>query len=116
MVLDKFEELEFDGKKHKLCYPIKYVWEAERQLSDGNILILVVNATQGVPPTVHDMFIIIKYALMGGDTKLTEAQAEGLYLDAVNEKSLLEVFKSALEALKKSGVLGDPKKMEAAKA
>ena len=116
MVLDRYVDLEFGGEKHRLCYPVKYVFEAERQLSDGNILVLMVKATQGVPPTVHDMFIIIKYALMGGNTKLTEAQAESLYLDAVNEKSLLEVFKSALEALKKSGVMGDPKKMQAAKA
>ena len=116
MVLDKYVDLEFGGKKHRLCYPVKYVFEAERQLFDGNILVLVLKATQGVPPSVHDMFVIIKYGLMGGDPKLTEEQAENLYLEAVDEKPLLDVFKPALEALKKSGVLGDIKKMEAAKA
>lgn len=106
MVLDKFVEIEFGGKKHMLCYPIKYVWEAERHLSEGNFLVLVSRASKGIPPTVYDMFVVIKYALMGGDPKLTEEQAEELYIEAIGEKSLEDVARLAMLALKKSGVLG----------
>lgn len=114
MVFDKYVELEIDGKVHKLCYPVKMVFEAERHLTDGNLLVLVSNAASGVPPTVYDMFVLIKYALMGGDPKLTEDAAEELYLEAVNEKTLIEVSRLAMEALKKSGVLGQEKKAPAA--
>jgi len=114
MVLDKYVELEISGKMHKLCYPVKMVFEAERHLTDGNLLVLVSKAASGVPPTVYDMFVLIKYALMGGDPKLTEDEAEELYLEAVNEKTLIEVSRLAMEALKKSGVLGQEKKAPAA--
>ena len=114
MVLDKYVELEISGKMHKLCYPVKMVFEAERHLTDGNLLVLVSKAASGVPPTVYDMFVLIKYALMGGDPKLTEDAAEELYLKAVNEKTLIEVSRLAMEALKKSGVLGQEKKAPAA--
>ena len=116
MVLDKYVDLEIGGKVHKLCYPVKYVFEAERQLTDGNILVLMAKAGNGIPPTVQDMFTIVKYAIMGGDAKLTEEEAEELYLEAVSEKSLVEVFQLATDALKKSGVLGKEKKAQAAKA
>ena len=114
MVFDKYVELEISGKMHKLCYPVKMVFEAERHLTDGNLLVLVSKAASGVPPTVYDMFVLIKYALMGGDPKLTEDEAEELYLKAVNEKTLIEVSRLAMEALKKSGVLGQEKKAPAA--
>jgi len=114
MVLDKYVELEIDGRKHKMCYPVKMVFEAERHLTEGNLMVLVSNAASGIPPTVNDMFTIIKYALMGGDPKLTEDAAEELYLEAVNEKTLIEVSRLAMEALKKSGVLGQEKKAPAA--
>ena len=116
MVLDKYVELEIGGKVHKLCYPVKYVFSAERELADGNILVLMAKAGNGIPPTVHDMFTIVKYAIMGGNAKLTEEEAEELYLEAVAEKSLVEVFQLATDALKKSGVLGKEKKAQAAKA
>ena len=114
MVFDKYVELEISGKMHKLCYPVKTVFEAERHLTDGNLLVLVSKAASGVPPTVYDMFVLIKYALMGGDPKLTEDEAEELYLEAISEKTLVEVSGLAMEALKKSGVLGQDKKAPAA--
>ena len=114
MVFDKYVDLEINGKVHKLCYPVKYVFEAERHLTDGNLLVMVGKAANGIPPTVGDMFTITKYALMGGDPKLTEDEAEELYLEAVSEKSLTEVTGLAMEALRKSGVLGKEKKAPAA--
>ena len=72
MVFDKYVEIEFGGKVHKMDYPIKCVFEAERHLTDGNLMVMVTKASTGVPPTVYDMFVIIKYAFMGGDPKLTE--------------------------------------------
>ena len=114
MVLDKFVEIEIGGKKHKMCYPIQYVWEAERQLREQNFLVMVTNAAKGKPPTVYDMFVIIKYAFMGGDPKLNEEEAEDLYIEAIGERSLEEVAELAMTALKKSGVLGQEKKAPAA--
>ena len=72
MVFDKYVELEISGKMHKLCYPVKMVFEAERHLTDGNLLVLVSKAASGVPPTVYDMFVLIKYALMGGDPRMRQ--------------------------------------------
>ena len=114
MVLDKFVEIEVGGKKHKICYPVRLVFEVERQLTEGNLMVLLTNAEHGIPPTLYDMFILIKFALMGGDPKLTDDEAEELYMEAVAEIPLLELFKQAVEALKKSGVLGKPKKAPAA--
>lgn len=116
MVFDKFVDIEFGGKKHRLCYPVRRVFEAERQLTDGNIMVMLSKAGDGIPPTLYDMFVIIKYALMGGDPKLTEEQAEELYLEAVAEVPVLEMFRASVDALRKSGVLGSPKKAEAAEA
>lgn len=116
MVLDKFVDVEFGGKKHRLCYPIRQVFEAERQLTDGNIMVMLTKAGEGVPPTLYDMFTIVKFALLGGDPKLTEEEAEEMYLEAVAEVPVLELFRLSVEALKKSGVLGSPKKAEAAEA
>ena len=49
MVLDKFVDVEFGGKKHRLCYPIRQVFEAERQLTDGNIMVMLTKAGRGRP-------------------------------------------------------------------
>lgn len=114
MVFDKYVELEINGKKHKLCYPTKYVWKLERDISSGNILVMVSQAGNGIPPTLHDMFLLITYALMGGNPKLTEEDAEELYLEAVNEMTILELTNLAMQALQKSGVLGQEKKAPAA--
>ena len=116
MILDKFVEVEFGGKKHRLCYPIRQVFEVERQLTDGNIMVMLTKAGEGIPPTLYDMYTIIKCALMGGDPKLTEVEAEELYLEAVAEVPVLELFRASVDALQKSGVLGKPKKAEAAEA
>ncbi|MBR0294132.1 MAG: hypothetical protein IJQ91_06960 [Acidaminococcaceae bacterium] len=114
MVFDKFVEIEFGGKKHKLCYPVKQVFVAERQLTDGNIMLMLERASAGIPPNVYDMYIIIKYALMGGNPELKEDEAEALYLAAVEEMPVVDVFKAGMKALVLSGVLGDPKKAGAA--
>ena len=114
MVFDKYVELEINGKKHRMCYPNKYVWEMERQLSNGNIQLTVMNAGRGTPPTLYDTFTIIKYAFLGGNPKLTEDEAEELYMEAVAEHPLLDVFTCAMEALTKSGILGQVKKAPAA--
>lgn len=114
MVLDKYVEFNLNGKTHKMCYPVKYVFEAERHLSDGNLMVLVSKAANGVPPTVNDMFTLIKYAIIGGDPKLTEDEAEELYLEAVSEITLVEMADLAMQALRKSGVLGQEKKAPAA--
>jgi len=116
MILDKYVELTIGGKTYKLCYPLRYVWEAERQLTDKNFMLLMGNAAQGVPPNMGDIYTIFKYALLGGDPKLTEAEADELFLQAVEETDLLSLSKAAMTALQKSGVFGKQKKEPAAEA
>ncbi len=116
MLFDKCAEIEIQGKKHLLCYPLKYVWAAERQLYDRNFALLVNNAANGIPPSMGDVYVIFKYALMGGDPKLEEEEADELYLAAMEEHPTIDLFRLALQALEKSGILGKRKKEQAAEA
>ncbi len=116
MVLDKTVDFQIKGKTYKLCYPLKYVWAAERQLSDRNFLVLISNAAQGIPPSMGDIYVIFKYALLGGNLKMEEEEAEELYLAALEEHPMIELFQAAQQALEKSGVLGKRKKEQAAQA
>ena len=114
MVLDKFAEFEIKGKTHKLCYPLKYVWEAERQLMDRNFILIVANAANNIPPSMGDIYVMFKYALLGGNPLLTEKEADELYLAAVEDNDPVVLLRAALDALKKSGALGKGKKAQAA--
>ena len=116
MIFDKGSEIEIKGKKYLLCYPLKHVWAAERQLSDRNFLVLFSNAAQGIPPSMGDIYVIFKYALLGGNLKMEEDEAEELYLAALEEHPMIELFQAAQQALEKSGVLGKRKKEQAAQA
>jgi len=113
MVFDKYVDFEIGGKTYKLCYPLKSVWEAERQLTDRNLLVLIGNAANEIPPCMGDIYVIFKYALMGGNPQLTDKQADELFLAALEEKNIIALFEAALKALEKSGVMG--KKAQAAK-
>ena len=116
MVFDKTVDFQINGKVYKLCYPLRYVWEAERQLSSKNFLLLIGNAANDVPPGMGDIYTIFKYALLGGNPGMTEDQADELYLKALENHPMIELFRAALQALEKSGVLGQRKKEQAAEA
>jgi len=116
MILDKFVDYEIKGKTYKLCYPLKHVWAAERQLMDRNFILLVDNAANGIPPSMSDVYTIFKFALLGGDPKLTEEDADDLFLAAMEEKPMTDLAEAALKALEKSGAMGKKKNPPAAKA
>ena len=116
MVLDKTVDFQIKGKTYKLCYPLRYVWEAEKQLFDRNFLVLTNNALNGIPPSMGDAYVIFKYALLGGNPGMTEDEADGLFLAAMEEHAIIDLFRPALQALEKSGVLGQSKKDQAAEA
>ncbi len=116
MVFDKTVNFQIGDKTIKLCYPIKYVWEAERHLSEKNFLLLIGNAVNEIPPGMGDIYVIFKYALLGGNPGMSEEQADELYLKALEDHPMIELFQSALQALEKSGILGKRKKEQAAEA
>lgn len=114
MLFDKCAEIEIKGKKYLLCYPLKNVWAAERQLSDRNFMVLISNAANAIPPGMSDIYVIFKYALLGGNIQMSEDEADELFLAALEEKPMIVLFQAALQALEKSGVLGLRKKDQAA--
>ena len=116
MVFDKTVDFQISDKTIKLCYPLKCVWEAERQLSEKNFLLLISKAVNEVPPGMGDIYVIFKYALLGGNPGMTEEQADELYLKALEERPMIDLFRAALQALEKSGILGKRKKEQAAEA
>ena len=92
---------------------------AERELFQNNLLVTVAQGTQGLPPNLSDMYVIFKYGIIGGQPELegNEAAIENLYYAAVNEHNVLWVFQLGLDAIRRSGILGDTtKKPVAAKA
>ena len=116
MILDKCSEIEIKGKKYLLCYPLKYVWAAERQLQNRNFLLTVNAAAGGIPPCLEDIYVIFKYALMGGSPDMKEEEVDELYLAALEEHTGMDVTRAAFQALEKSGAMGKRKKEQAAQA
>lgn len=116
MVLDKAVEIQIGGKKYKLRYNMKSVTLAERELFQNNLLVTVAQGVNGLPPNLSDMYTIFKHGLLGGQPEL-EGQddvIENLYYQAVEEIGVLPVFQAGLDAVRKSGVLGDTTKKPAA--
>ena len=112
MVLDKTVDIEINGKNYKLCYPMKSVTGAERELFQNNLLITVAQGMNGLPPNLSDMFVIFKYGMIGGQPELEgrEGMIEDLYYAANEKHGVLQVFQMGLDAVRKSGVLGDTSK------
>lgn len=114
MIFDKFVDIEIKGKTYKLCYPMKYVWEAERHLIDQSFPELMLKVAAGKMPAIGDVYVVFKYALLGGNADMTEEKVDELFLQAVDDISSKEIFRAAFKALEKSGAIGRPKKEPAA--
>ncbi len=112
MVLDKTVDIEINGKNYKLCYPMKSVVRAERELFQNNLLITVAQGMNGLPPNLSDMYVIFKYGMIGGQPELEgrEGMIEDLYYDALDKHGVLPVFQMGLDAVQKSGIMGDTSK------
>lgn len=120
MIFNNYKEIEIGGKNYKLKYTVKALHAVERDLSSGNILVLLRMTEQNIPPNMTDMYVMFKHAFLAGNPgRWSEEDVEDIYLTAVNEKSVVELLQLCLTALKISGVMGrqtDLKKAEAAQA
>lgn len=109
MVLDKFVEKEINGKPYKFCFTVKMVFMAERNLASKKLL----QCISDLPMSTEDHFTLFKYALMGGNNGVKEAEIEDLWLDAIDQLTYAGVFEIIITALQKSGVIGRVKNTEA---
>lgn len=116
MVFDIYEKLKIDGKEYKLCYPIERIARLESELRSGNLLLTVVNMQNpDVLISVGDFYALFKYALLGGGDAAEEDIPE-LFRYAKCEHADKEIVQAIVSALQKSGAVGKPKKVKAAKA
>lgn len=111
MVLDSFVEIEIGGIKYKLCLKNKCAFAAEAELGEKNLMV----ALSKLPLSSRDAFVLFKWGLIGGGTELTDDAAFELYLEALQEKSNLELHNAILELIAKSGLVSEGKKVAAAK-
>jgi hypothetical protein len=111
MVFDIYEKLKIDGKEYKLCYPIEQIARLESELRSGNLLLTVVNMQNpDVLISVGDFYALFKYALLGGGDAAEEDIPE------LFRYAKCEIVQAIVSALQKSGAVGKPKKVKAAKA
>jgi len=112
MVLDKTVEIVINGKTYKLCYPMKAIHGAEKELFQNNLLVTVAQGINGLPPNLSDMYTIFKWGIKGGDPEreYTDTEMEELYYTAVRQYDVITVFRKGLEAVEKSGIMGDTTK------
>lgn len=102
MVLDNYIEQEINGKTYKLCLCNKAIFQAERELTCGKLLVALADP----PLSMGDLFTLFKWALIGGGEKVDEDQALELYLSLISEKGAIPVFNIILETLQKAEILG----------
>lgn len=116
MILDKTVELEIEGKTYKMCYPMKSIYGAERELFQNNLMFVIAQGINGLPPNLSDMFVIFKWGIKGGspDKEFKENELEDLYYAAVRQHDVITVFQAGLDAVKKSGIMGDTTKKPSA--
>ena len=112
MVFDKTVDFTISGKAYKLCYPIKRAWEMEQNLSQKSIFATIA-AIGASTPRMQDLFIMLKYALLGGQEKMTEEEAEILVYAAIGETPGA-IYPACMQALQLSGLLPGVKKEPAA--
>ena len=116
MVFDIYEKLKIDGKEYKLCYPVEQVARLESELRSGNLLLTVVGMQNpDVLISAGDFYALFKYAMLGGGDAAEEDISE-LFLAAKYDHDDKEIAEILASALRKSGLIGKPKKVKAAKA
>lgn len=117
MIFDKYEEIEIEGKKHRISYPNEYGWEMEAHLLHES-LYETVQAFGSGNLRNRDMYFILKYGLLGGDPAMTEETADSLTRKMIQKgPEIVAAVSVCIKALGKCGciALQDEKKPEAAK-
>lgn len=112
MVLNKYVDFKIKGKTYKLCYPTAQAWKMEQSLSDHSIFASIAAIGAGAP-RLQDLFVMLKYALIGGQPGMKDEEAEALVFDAL-EDDPQQIYPSCLQALRLAGLLPVVKKDQAA--
>ena len=100
--LNRYIEQEINGKIVRLQYTIRSLVMCEKMLDSKSILRTIADP----PLSYNDSYILFYAALVGGDKNMTEARAEELMLDYLDEHNLGELQDLVLEALIAYGTLG----------
>lgn len=111
MVLDKNVKITISGKDYNLCFPIRELFAAEKELSSQNLLTTLAKQATELP-SIGDLYVLFYHAVKGGKNGLDDDGIEDLWEDAIDELTLPIVAKSIYEAIGKSGIFG--KKIQAA--
>ena len=110
MIFDKDLKLKIGGKEYNLCFPVKRVFEAERQLPERNLVKTMANQ----PLSIEALYILLKEGIRGGGVNITNEEAEQLFLQALEENSIETLMLILIAAVGKSGVFGSGKNKPAA--
>lgn len=100
--LERYTEIEINGKKHRFQYTIRSIINAEKELDTRSIL-----TTIAAPPlSFADSFTFFKAGLLGGGAKISDDEVENLLLDYLDSSNLGDLQTLILDALVRSGTLG----------
>lgn len=116
MILDKFEEIEIGGIKHKISYPNECGWEMEAHLLHES-LYETVQAFGSGNLRSRDMYYIVKYGLLGGNPEMKEETADCYARQMIQDgPAIVVAVGTCIKALGKCGciALQDEKKSGAA--
>ena len=105
MVFDCYVTCHINGQDYKLGLPNRYLFAAERECSKGNLI----KVMQDPPPSMGDIYILFKYALLGGGNNLNDEQIDELFNACMAEHNgfigltqiVFEVFAKAAPLAKK---------------
>lgn len=111
MTLDREKEITVHGKTYKLRYPVKSIFQIEKEL--GHSLLAIVQEF-GKEPYISVYFVLLKWGLLGGGQNMSEEEIEDLLEEIGNTDQFMPVGAAMLEAIVASGVFGSPKKVKAA--
>ena len=110
MILDKDLKLKIGEKEYNLCFTVKRVFEAERQLPERNLVKTMANQ----PLSIEALYILLKEGNRGGGEKITDEEAEKLFLQALEDNGFEVLMLTLIAAVGKSGVFGKEKNKPAA--
>lgn len=102
MVLDNYVEVEIDGAKYKLCLKNLYAFMAEKELASGKLLVALAHP----PLAMGDLYVLFKYALMGGGHEFEEEKYFSLFISLNNAVGAVGFFNIILEVIQKAEIIG----------
>lgn len=102
MVFDVYKTVVINGKEYKLGFPNDVLFEAEQRVAGGNLIKLIATP----PPSIGDIYILFKYAVLGGGNNLNNTGIDELFNDAIAELGgIVGVGQIVLDVLAKAAPL-----------